>query len=316
MPGIAITGTAGFVGHMVLQSLVARGTPDRPVVVDCRPPRVTPHHYTYQDCDLTQSEASAALAALLHRHRCHTIIHAALPTQPWRDLEAMHELQSIGTMHLLYAAEKAQVRQLILASTTDVYGAFPDNPNFLVESHPLRGSEMSTFLRDKIDVERQFTRYADAHPQCTVTILRPCTILGPTVHNYKTNFLQHPIIPTVLGYDPLVQFVHEHDVARAFTCAIAKRHAGAVNIVGAGVIPLSRALAMARRLHVPIAYPLFQLTAALCWHANISDAPAAHINFLKYPCIADGERARRHLGFTPVYSSQEALLSFVHTNRV
>lgn len=315
MSTIAITGTSGFIGSMLLRALVAERPRATILAIDRQPPECPERGYRFLSLDLTDPEAGAALAAAFRKHRCTTVVHAAVPTQPRRDVEATHELLSIGTMHLLIAAEKARVRHYCCASTTDVYGAFPTNPNFLTERHALRGAELGAFLRDKVDVEKQFLRHQQKHPKDSVTILRPCTILGPTIHNYKTHYLQHPIIPTVMGYDPLVQFVHESDVVRAFRMAIAKRVRGTFNLVGHGVLPLSRALAMAQRIRIPIASPLLRVAGEICWQLDLSEAPPTHLNFLQYPCVADGAKARRELGFTSVYSSQEALLSFVHAHR-
>lgn len=313
MKTIAITGTAGFVGGMLCKALTAPALRYRVIAIDRIPPPCVRARCHFERLDLTNPKAAQQLTECLRDHRCVTVVHAALPTRPLKPAETTHELQSIGTMYLLYAAERAHVRRLLLASTTDLYGAFPTNPNFLTEGHPLRGGELSAFLHDKVDVERQCARFQQKHPKAVVTVLRPCTIVGPTIHNYKTHYLQHPIIPSVLGYDPLVQFVHESDIVRAFCLAIERPVAGAFNIVGHGVMPLSRALAMAQRIRVPVAGPLLYAIGRLLWQLDLSAVPAMHLNFLKYPCVADGERARRGLGFTAVYSTQEALLSFIQT---
>jgi UDP-glucose 4-epimerase len=49
---------------------------------------------------------------------------------------------------------------------------------------------------------------------------------------------------------------------------------------------------------------------ATLWLAQVADAPPTLLDYLQYLCVADGERARRYLGFTPAYSTREALLDF------
>ncbi|MBI2343074.1 MAG: NAD-dependent epimerase/dehydratase family protein [Deltaproteobacteria bacterium] len=307
---IAITGTTGFIGKMLLEALSSRKRGPRCLAIDRLPPPITAPRVEGIDCDLTAPYANEHLAEILRRHQCDLVVHAALHSQPKRHEEYSHELQSIGTMHLLHAVNAAKIRKVILSSTTEVYGAFPDNPNFLSETHPLRGGSLSAFLRDKIDVEEQVATFARQHPHSVVTIMRPCTILGPKIRNYKTHLLKKPVIPTVLGFDPLVQYVHENDVLRAFLLAIEKDAAGAFNIVGDGVLPLSRALATVGKVRIPLPRAVLWNTFQTLWHLNLQPTPPSHIHFLQYPCIADGEKAKKALAFHPVYSLQEVLFSF------
>jgi UDP-glucose 4-epimerase len=215
-----------------------------------------------------------------------------------------------GSLALLRAAKGARTRKLVLASTTDVYGALATNPQYISEDAPLRGGAQSYYLEERIHVEEMFQKYERTGRDRVVTILRPCTILGSTISNFKTNFLQQPVIPTVLGFDPLVQFVHESDVLRAFIMVIERDAPGAYNIVGEGVMPLSRAIRIARKPSVPLPEFLLGFFADIAWNMNVGFAPSRHVPFLKYPCVADGDKARHDLGFVPVYTSQEAFLSF------
>lgn len=308
---IAITGTASFLGSTLLQTLEAGRHGKDFLALDVQPPPIRLQRTRWQKIDLTETGIDQKLTDLFRARRVRTIVHAALLNKPIRDLERSHELQSVGTMHLLTAAAAAGVHKLILASTTDVYGAFPDNPNFLNESHPPRGGEMSAFLKDKVEVEEQFLKFQKEHPRAVVTILRPATILGPTVNNFKTSFLQNPVIPTVMGFDPLIQFVHEKDVLRAFLKVIEEDHPGIFNIAARGVLPLSRAIRRAGKVSLPLPSFLLYPGAELLWNLNIGAVPGSHLHFLKYLCVADGNKAWKELKFKPVYTSEEALMSFM-----
>lgn len=307
---IAITGTAGFLGSTLLKALEKKGFVKNLIALDKQPPPFELKKARWISIDLTEAGVDQKLLRIFKKYRIETLVHAALLSKPRSDLEYVHELQSVGTMHLLGAAQATSIRKLILASTTDVYGAFPDNPNFLTEDHPPRGKELSPFLNDKVEVEEQFLSFRQKNPERVVTILRPATILGPTVNNFKTHFLQNPLIPTVMGFDPLVQFVHEKDVLRAFLGILKKDVSGIFNIAAKGVLPLSRAIRTLGKLEVPIPYFLLYPTAEILWYLNIGEVPGAHINFLKYLCVADGTKAWREMEFEPIYTSTEALLSF------
>ena len=308
-PSIAITGTSGFLGRSLLE-LLWKEEKHRVVSLDRQPLPRKFSKIAHYNVDLTAADIHKNLLSILKKERCRTLVHAALFSKPPHNLEESHELQSVGTMHLLHAAAKANLHKLILISTTDVYGAFPENPNFLTEEHLPRAHRLSPFLKDKIDAEIQFQNFAKKYPHRVVTILRPATILGPRINNFKTHFLQNPLVPMVLGYDPLFQFVHETDVFRNLQKVLSEDHAGVFNIVGEGVLPLSRAIAIIGKIPLPLPEFLLLPAAATGWYLNVAPTPPDHINFLKYHCIADGEKAKRKLHLKPVYTSQEALLSF------
>jgi len=165
-------------------------------------------------------------------------------------------------------------------------------------------------VKDKVEVEEQFLNFQKKHPAKVVTVLRPATILGPTVNNFKTHFFQNPLVPTAMGFDPLVQFVHESDVIRAFIKVLEKDHPGIFNVVAEGVIPLSRVIHILGKMSIPIPTVLLYPAADFLWYANIGVVPAEHIHFLKYLCVADGTKAWHKLQFKPVYTTLETVHSF------
>lgn len=316
-PTIALTGTAGFVGSSLLRELEKDPRYKKVIAIDFRKPPFETRKTKFYRLDLTETLADSKLLEILDKENVETVIHTAFPVSPPHDLAWAHELVSVGTMYVLDAcAASRKVRKFIMASTTEVYGAHPTNPNFLSEEHPLRGGFKSRFLRDRIEAETQVQKYAKKHPETVVTILRPCTILGPHIKNYKTSWLQRPVILTVMGYDPLFQSVHEDDVIRAFKMAIDKDYPGVFNVVGDGVIPLSKALKLAGKLTVAIPAPVLYPMTQLAWYLNIFPAPASRLDFLKYILVADGEKAKKIMGFVPQHSTKEALLAFIGAQRL
>lgn len=313
---IAITGTAGFIGSSILRELEKNPRYRHVIAIDTRKPPFEIRKAKFYRFDLTETLADSKLLEIFEKENVETVVHTAFPVSPPHDLSWAHELVSVGTMYLLDACAARKIRKLIMASTTEVYGAHPTNPNFLSEEHPLRGGFKSRFLRDKIEAETQVQKYARKHPETVVTLLRPCTILGPHIRNYKTTFLQRPIIFTVMGYDPLFQVVHEEDVIRAFLSAIEKDFPGVFNIVGEGVLPLSKALRLAGKIFIPVPAPLLYPIVQAMWYLDLFPAPASRLDFLKYLQVADGEKARKAMGFIPRYSTKEALLSFIGAQRL
>lgn len=314
---IAVVGTASFTGSHILKELT--NDPDIKVVVavDHKKPALQTKKTNFHKINLTETLADVQLAEVFKKEKVDTVIHCAMPVTPPKSQSYAHELISIGTMYILNACAEARIKKIIMASTTDVYGAFPNNPNFLLEDvHMPRGDRQSKFLADRIDAENQALRYAKKHPDCSVTILRPCSIFGPTIQTYKTRLLRRFFVATVLGFDPLIQFLHEDDLIRAFKLAIEKDCRGIFNIVGDGVLPLSRIIKIAGKIHVELPQIGFKTLVQLLWYADFSPAPATHVNFLRYLCVADGSKAKEKLGFVPHFSTKETLLSFVGAERL
>lgn len=314
---IVITGTSGFKGSHLLKALEDNPKYTSLVAIDTKKPSFETKKTKFYKLDLTETLADVKLAEILKNENSDTLVHCAFPITPPKNPSYAHELISIGTMYVLNACAEAKVRKIILASTTDVYGAFPSNPNFLQEDvHKPMGGLQSSFIADKIDAEEQALNYAKKYPDRTVTILRICTILGPTIHSYKTRLFRRFFVTTILGFDPLVQFVHEEDIIRAFVLAVEKDCPGIFNIVGDGVLPLSRVIEICGKFNLRLPQIGFKTLVQLLWYMDIAPAPASHVNFLRYLFVADGAKAKNVLGFVSRFSTKEALLSFVGAERL
>lgn len=313
---IALTGTSGFVGSSVLRELESDPKYKNVIAIDTKKPPFEIRKTKFYRLDLTETLADSKLLEIFEKENVDTVIHAAVPVSPPHDLSWAHELVSVGTMYVLDACAAKKIRKFIMTSTTEAYGAHPTNPNFLTEEHPLRGGYKSRFLRDRIEAESQAMKFARKNPETIVTVLRSCTILGPRIRNYKTNWFQSPVIATVMGFDPLVQFVHEEDAIQAFKTAIEKDVPGVFNIVGDGVLPLSKVLQLAGKIAIPVPSPILYPIVQSLWYLNLIPAPSSRLDFLKYISVADGGKAKRVMGFIPRYSTKEALLSFIGAQRL
>jgi UDP-glucose 4-epimerase len=237
-------------------------------------------------------------------------VHLAFLESPTQATAFAHELESLGTMRVLLACHKHNVRKLVVAGSVLVYGAEPQNPNYLDEQRPLLGLYGAHFVADKIDVEQQVQRYAQEHVDCAVTVLRMASVLGPTVRNYVTRVLSRPVVPTALGFDPVVHFLHEVDALSALKLAVDRSVAGVFNIASEGVLPISTVIKLLGRLALPIPYGLLRRVSALLWVAQFSEAPPPFVALMRYLCVVDGSRAQRELGFHPAYTTRDAVLDF------
>jgi len=314
-PGrILLTGSQGSIGSLILRSLCKRH-PSRISVLDVTKPSRLPKGVIFNRVDLSEPAVDGKIARIMERDQIDTVIHSALFWSPTHSSTHAHEVEVIGTIHLLNACQQQNIRKLILMSSTLVYGARPTHPNYLLENYPLRQNDSSGFVRDKVEVEEGIRKFRLRNPKTTVTVLRPCMIVGPTIQNFVTEILSRPVVLTMLGYDPLIQFVHENDLLHAVRLALTKEGHGEFNIVGSGVFPLSYAIKLAGRVNLPMIDGLARPLFSLLWYSNVSSFPPDLFDFLKFLWIADGTKAARELGFTPRFSSKEALESFLGQKR-
>lgn len=310
---VGITGLGTFVGQRLAERLSARGV--RVVGLDVRRPYRIAEKIQFQRIDLTDPTADATLADLLARERVDTVVHTAFRAEPTADVEADHELETIGSLHVLNGCAAAKVRRLVFASSTMLYGPWPDNPNFLSEDHPLRGHPDAHQVQDRVEAESLLARFGRLHPDVEVTVLRTCWIMGPSYFDHVVNYFERPVVSTLLGYDPLLQFVHEEDAVRAFERATLEPHPGVYNIVGTGVWPLSTLLRLAGKRSLALPAPLLYRMGDYPSKAQTGDAPSGFYDYLRYLWVADGERGWAAFG-EPEYSTKEAWIAFVGSRRM
>jgi UDP-glucose 4-epimerase len=313
---VAVTGAASFLGTNLIGLLEEDERIARVVALDVKPPSTADQKTRLYEVDLTLPTAEVRVAEILAAERADTLVHLAFLSSPTHASAWAHELESVGTMHAYVAARHAQVRKLVAWSTTLLYGAHPSNPNFLSERHPLRATLNDPFFGDKIEAEGEAKKFAQRAPGSVVTVLRTAPILGPTVRNYLTRYLARKVTPSMLGFDPLMQFVHEVDAIAAFKLAIDRDVPGTFNIVGDGVLPLSTVIKLAGRFSLPVPHPLAETICAVGWLAQVAEAPPSFLDYLRFLCVADGQKAKEKMGFHAAYTSREALIDFASAQRL
>ncbi|MBK8173608.1 MAG: NAD-dependent epimerase/dehydratase family protein [Sandaracinaceae bacterium] len=307
---VAVTGAASYLGRNLVGLLEEDPSVSKIIVLDIQNPTTAGKKTRFYKIDLTQPAVDSRLSEIFGAEEVDVVVHLAFLSSPSTATAWAHELESVGTMHVLNACREKRISKFIMRSETFLYGPHSANPNFLTEKHPTLGIRNTSFLKDKIDAEKEARKFAASNPHCCVSILRFAPIVGPTVHNYITKWLSRPLVPTVMGFDPLVQFVHEMDAVAALLLAIARDVPGTFNIAGEGVLPLSTAVKLTGRSTLPMPEFVLRGAVAMLWAAGLVEAPSAFISYLRHLCVADGELAAVELGFRPAYTTREAVLDF------
>jgi UDP-glucose 4-epimerase len=312
---VAITGLDTYWGTQLAERLLERDPAPRIVGFDLHRPLRLAGRVDFHRLDLTDPTADAQLAELLSSEGVEALIHLAFRTSPTADVEDDHELETIGSLHVMHASASARVRRLVVASSTMLYGPRAANPNFLSEAHPLSGHPDAHCVRNRVEVERLVADWALRHPDTQVTVLRSCWAMGPGYADHVSRYFERDVVPTILGHDPLLQLIHADDLLDVYEEALTGSHPGVFNVVGRGVLPLSTLLALAGRRRLPLPAALLYRASGPPAQGQTGDRPAAFFDYLRHLWVADGERGWQEFG-EPVYNTRETWMSFVGSRKL
>ncbi len=211
----------------------------------------------------------------------------------------------LGTQRLLDLCHKYDVHQVIVLSTYFVYGASPYNPALLTEEYPLKASELTMDLVDSVELENLANIYLWKYPELNITILRPCNIAGPGVLNSMSLLLSNSFAPVLVGFSPMMQFIHVEDMADAIVLAFEKNVPGVYNVANDDWVSYQESVLQCgcKRIFIPSVPEGLpkRISKSLGWKGW----PAYLINYYKYPVIIDGSLFRDTFGFKPRRSLQD-----------
>jgi UDP-glucose 4-epimerase len=312
---VLVTGVAGDLGRRFARRLAEHPEVSRVIGVDVTPPKLGTGAMQFIRADIR----NPVIAKVIVREHVDTVVHTAVaaspPAGPGRG--SMKELNVIGTMQLLAACQQApELERLVVRSSTSVYGATNRSPAMFTEDMTAKRLPSHGFSKDVSEVESYVRGFARRRPDVRVTTLRMANLMGPLITSAITSYFKLPIIPTALGFDPRMQFVHEHDAHGALEHAtLGEDVGGTFNVAGDGVMLLSQAV---RRLGRPTApLPPFALGAlgSAFQQARFAGLSVEQVPFLTFGRGVDTTRLRTMFGYEPVFSTEAAFADFVAGQR-
>jgi UDP-glucose 4-epimerase len=246
-----------------------------------------------------------AVRNALDRSRADALVHLAFLLDPIHDESLMYDIDVNGTHNVLEAAAAAGTRQVLVTSSAVAYGAFPDNPEPLTEADPVRGVASYSYARDKTESDRLCQLWAERHPDRTMTIVRPCIVLGPNVNNSLVRlWTKAPAAWDFGALDNNVQFAHEDDVVEAISRLLDGRHAGAYNVAGDGLMTYRECAELIDLPVRKIPVKALRALARASWKLRLAEAPPGQIEFGLYPWIVSNEKLKTTLGWGPEHDTR------------
>jgi UDP-glucose 4-epimerase len=296
---ILVTGAAGRLGQIFVHGLQAAG--HAVVGLDRRawPDAPVPFHRI----DILRHAAEQ----IFRDERPEVCVHCAYVSQLEDERGDRHRVNLVGTKAVFDHCRRHGVAQTVFIGRHTYYGASSDAPLYHGEDDPPLGLETFPELADLVAADLFSGSMLWRAPEMTTTVLRFVYLLGPSRTGTLADFLKGPRVPMILGFDPLFQFMHETDAARALVAALEARLRGVFNVAGAGPLPLSALIHEAGRRRVVLPEPV--LRASLGRFGLPALAPSA-VDHIKYSLVVDGQPFREATGFVPKYGQLETVHAF------
>jgi UDP-glucose 4-epimerase len=314
---VLVTGVTDYWGARLAARLMAE--PGFHVIgLDASPPKIKGLDLAQpRSLDFVQADVrNPLLVELFRSENVHTVCHLKF-VHSVRPSEAAFDVNVMGTMRVFGACAEAGVKKVVLKSSTAVYGARPYNSAFLPETHPLNGSRRYGYIRDMVSIESFCNGFIRQAPGMRLSILRFASIVGPTVKTPMTELMSNRWAPALMGFDPMMQVIHEDDVVEALAHVTVNDVPGVFNVAAEDALPLRRLMGLAGKFPISILHPLAYAGIGVLGGGGLRLDRHLPIepDYLRYPWTGDLSKMRQDLGFAPQYTAKEALREFAARRR-
>jgi UDP-glucose 4-epimerase len=298
---VLITGIAGAIGRKVATLLVSRG--HQVFGIDRRPWPDAPKTIDVVAVDIRKRAAED----VFRTKRPDCVIHMATITHFFTSMEERYRINLGGTRAIFEHCHRHGVKEAVFVGRHTFYGAAADAPLYHLESDPPLAVSTFPELADLVAADLFAASALWRWPDLATTVLRTTYTLGPSLTGTLGTYLRPKRVPTVLGFDPLFQFMHEDDCARAIADVVGKNLKGVFNVAGPQPVPLSLLLRLAGRKHIPLPEPLLH---ALLGRFGLARLPPGAVTHIKYPVVVDDSAFRKATGFRPEMDEAQTIGSY------
>ncbi|WP_062208459.1 NAD-dependent epimerase/dehydratase family protein [Streptomyces sp. NBRC 109706] len=311
---VLVTGAAGPLGGRLLRFLRRDKGVARLIGVDSRAP-VSP----VPDTEFVRIDLDGpTVVSVLAECAVDTVVHLDLREEsgaPAGRVSA-REANVLGTMRLLGACQRVPaVRRLVVRSSTRIYGGSAREPAVFGEDSPPRAPSGEGFARDVAEVEEYVRGFARRRPDVSVTVLRFAHLLGPGSAAPLAAYFRLPVLPTVWGYDPRLQLLHEDDALEVVGLASGEPGLGeggftVFNVAGEGVVTLSQAARRLGRPTVPLMSPFAPWFGSTLRAMGIAGVSAERFRSLLAGRVVRTARLRAAMGGPLPHSTARTIADF------
>jgi UDP-glucose 4-epimerase len=327
---VAVTGPTGDLGVAIVNALERSQVVDRIVGMARRPfdPAERGWKKTeYRQGDVTDEDSVRSLV-----NGADVVVHLAFAILDASD--ATRELNVEGSRRVFHEAGKAGAKRVCYASSVAAYGFHDENPDWLTEETPTRGSPEHPYSQQKAEVELVLREALGRYPNTVAYAFRPCIVAGPEARTmleeipyYRLGEAMPDPVARLLGALPALkpvipdpgihfQLVHEDDVASAFAAAVrGLGEPGPYNLAGNGTLTMSDLADALGWYSVPVPKPLVDATAEIATRLPLMPEQVAWIHSVKKPVLMRTARAKKLLRWKPKHTAKATLREMAEAQR-
>jgi UDP-glucose 4-epimerase len=327
---VAVTGPTGDLGIAIVSALERSRRVKRVVGMARRP--FDPGDLRWKKTEYRQGDVIDRASVRSLVKGADVVVHLAFAILTAG--EATRELNVEGSRQVFKASADSGVERILYASSVAAYGFHDDNPDWLTEEIPARGSPEHPYSQQKAEVERVLAEVLKRRPKTVVYVFRPCIVAGPKaqillegIPYYRLSEAVPDAVRGLLASMPVLkpvipdpgtpfQLVHEDDVASAFMAGVAgKGEPGPYNLAARDKLTLTDLADALGWYAVPVPNVALDAAAEAASRLPLAPDSVSWLHALRKPVLMKTDRARKQLGWRPKHSSRATLRATVEARR-
>src|SRR5215210_4627197 len=327
---VAVTGPTGDLGIAIVNALERSRAVKRIIGMARRP--FDPADQDWKKTEYRQGDVTDAASVRKLVKGSDVVVHLAFAILSASD--ATRELNVEGSRTVFEEAAKAGVERICYASSVAAYGFHDDNPDWLTEEIPPRGSPEHPYSHQQAEVERVLGEVLLKRDGTVAYAFRPCIVAGPEARTmleeipyYRLEEAMPDAVARLLGSLPVLkpvipdpgirfQLVHEDDVASAFGAAVrGLGEPGPYNLAGSGTLTMSDLADALGWYSIPVPRPLVEATAEIATRLPLMPEQVAWIHSVKKPVLMRTARAKKQLRWRPKHTARATLKQMADAQR-
>jgi UDP-glucose 4-epimerase len=327
---VAVTGPTGDLGIAIVDAL-ERSRRVKSVAGMARRP-FDPAELGWRKTEYRQGDVTDAASVRALVKGADVVVHLAFAILSASD--ATLELNVEGSRTVFTEAAKAGAERICYASSVAAYGFHDDNPDWLTEEVPPRGSAEHPYSHQKAEVERVLGEVLLRRRKTVAYAFRPCIVSGPRARTFLEEIPYYrlseampeqvnrllslmpalkPVVP-----DPGIRFqlVHEDDVASAFMAGVSGRgEPGPYNLAARGTLTMTNVADALDWYAVPVPGMMVEAAAEVASRLPMAPASVAWLHSVKKPVLMKTDRAQKQLGWRPKHTATATLKEMIGAGR-
>jgi UDP-glucose 4-epimerase len=239
-----------------------------------------------------------------------------------------------GSRNVFEAAIEGGAERICYASSVAAYGFHSDNPDWLTEDVPARGSPEMYYSQQKAQVEGVLAQLLLNTARTHAWVFRPCIVAGPRaqmlmeqIPYYQLSDRLPDFVNRALSSMPFLkpvipdlgvrfQFVHEDDVASAFVAGtLGKGEPGPYNLAAPGTLTMKDLAGALDWYTVPVPDAAVEATAEVLSRLPSLPEAFAWVHTVRKPVLMKTDRAKKLLGWKPEHTAKQTLKQLVAAYR-